>query len=135
MLAATRRYKRYCDAAGITGRRAVMQMRRFYGPGREWDQPWDPPPADDRPAAVRPPPPAPREPMVAPQRFGDVMRRAMGQAVAEPRYLANKQPHLLLRGVVYPFGADVPSALVQPNLLQAGYIVPAPPTPLPSEES
>lgn len=45
--AGTRRYRRYCDLTNKTGTEFVMQARRFWGPGKEWAQPWTVPERDE----------------------------------------------------------------------------------------
>lgn len=37
------RYKRFCEATGKVNTELVMQAARFFGPGREFDNPWDVP--------------------------------------------------------------------------------------------
>lgn len=38
--AGVQRYAAWCDATGKTGLETVMQAKRFFGPGREWENPW-----------------------------------------------------------------------------------------------
>lgn len=135
MAAGVKRYAKFCRATRREGTEYVMQACRFFGSNREYDESWDAPPPGEggHGSYVAPPPAAPREPMVSPQQLGDILQRAAGQAVPERRYLSNRKPHLLLRGTIYPFGADVPSALVSANLLMAECVIPAPP--LPPKES
>lgn len=43
LLAATLRYRAFCEATGKTGQETVMQGQRFYGPNEQWCQDWTPP--------------------------------------------------------------------------------------------
>jgi hypothetical protein len=41
--AGVQRYAAWCDATDKTGTETVMQAKRLFGPGREWDDDWLPP--------------------------------------------------------------------------------------------
>jgi hypothetical protein len=43
MQAGVQRYTAWCEATDKTGTETVMQARRFFGPGREWENEWQPP--------------------------------------------------------------------------------------------
>ena len=123
MLAGVRRYAAFCRASNRLGTEYVMQACRLFGPNREFEEAWEAPPREQRDARYAPPlPSAPREPMVAPQALGEILRRAAGETVAAPLYVCVREPHMLLRGVTYPCGADVPSEFVTESLLKAGYV-------------
>ena len=40
LLAAAKRYSRYCEREGNVGTSFVMQCQRFFGPGEHWREPW-----------------------------------------------------------------------------------------------
>ena len=59
LLAATERYRAFCDATAKTGTEFVMQAKRFFGKGGDYTLPWALPAG--KPAAVqRPEPPMPK---------------------------------------------------------------------------
>lgn len=46
MAAGAERYRLYCETEGMTGGPYVMQGKRFFGPGKEYLEPWLPAPED-----------------------------------------------------------------------------------------